>query len=774
MRAAGLALLLICVVAPPAFAIEDSGITHADQVEAKVVLPAPVDSDVPGADLGEAEGGDASADEGATVEDDDEVTGAHSSAGDKQPVKAARKDAKAKGTDKADTSTEESDPVSDKTGDASDTLKEALDDDDAGDAADDLQVSSAKVPSGKKESDEAAAVSTEEKGSSDKAAPKQQGSEPHAPAKSDAADKAVQDAANDLQESDDETDSSEAAEAKQPKKHQKSSRGKSSKSTDEHGDLGEGVGAGAGVGVGMKAPKAAAAAPAPKKKAGGKAAGKAYIPLNPTVPKLTVADTQTVKGLFQVTSPNRRQFHVNSFADVSSTAAGAAFFGGNMHVLTANKKNQFRYSNTHGQLGGMAFATHYPHYNKASIISSNTKSAKVNGNFKPSVVTTFTGKGEVGIGVSGPASKLHVQGEGNTRLLNVNHWGDMSACSTGIGLFAGNAYVTTESNSALFRYSNSHSAIGAIGLAMHYPSWNKASFITSGTKNARGKKAFKPKTIATFTHKGLVGIGTTRPKSLLAVKSKERALSVNDWIDISSQGSAGFIGMNAHMVMRASKRLFSFSNTAKSMGAIGVATNFPLLNQLSIVSSKESSSNKGTLFKPHAIATFTHKGLSGFGTDTPKSKVDVRNPAGRQISANKYADVSANEQLQGFFAGNGYAVGREFQFSNTHNILGAIGLATHYPKPGEASIISSGDVQPKAGKPFKPVVLAHFTKDGSLKVKKNLVVTGDLVVKGRMLNGDDTQLDMMAAQEALLKENLALRERMTQMETMMASMMSTR
>lgn len=350
----------------------------------------------------------------------------------------------------------------------------------------------------------------------------------------------------------------------------------------------------------------------------------------------------------------------------------------------------------------------------------------------------------------------------------------MSACSTGIGLFAGNAYVTTESNSALFRYSNSHSAIGAIGLAMHYPSWNKASFITSGTKNARGKKAFKPKTIATFTHKGLVGVGTTRPKSLLAVKSKERALSVNDWIDISSQGSAGFIGMNAHMVMRASKRLFSFSNTAKSMGAIGVATNFPLLNQLSIVSSKESSSNKGTLFKPHAIATFTHKGLSGFGTDAPKSKVDVRNPAGRQISANKYADVSANDQLQGFFAGNGYAVGREFQFSNTHNILGAIGLATHYPKPGEASIISSGDVQPKAGKPFKPVVLAHFTKDGSLKVKKNLVVTGDLVVSGRMLNGDDTQLDLMAAQEALLKENLALRERMTQMETMMASMMSTR
>merc|ERR1719240_767805 len=117
---------------------------------------------------------------------------------------------------------------------------------------------------------------------------------------------------------------------------------------------------------------------------------------------------------------------------------------------------------------------------------------------------------------------------------------------------------------------------------------------------------------------------------------------------------------------------------------------------MSVVSSSEPSSSAGTLFKPNSIATFSHEGNVGFGTDVPKAKVDVRHATERQISANRYADVSANEQFQGFFGGNGYAVGQGFNFANTNSVAGAIGLATHYPKPGMASIISSGKTQPKA------------------------------------------------------------------------------
>jgi len=541
---------------------------------------------------------------------------------------------------------------------------------------------------------------------------------------------------------------------------------------DQHPDLGESDQ--------KKAPdkKAAAekasdnkASTSAKKSAKLKIRGQAYIPLVPTVPKLIVDDESTVKGLFHVETPAKRQFHVNGFADVSATGSGAGYFGGNMHVRFAKEKSEFRYSNTHGQIGGIAFATHYPHFNKASIVSSNTKESKKDGEFKPSVVATFTGVGDVGVGVTQPASRLHVQGEGNTRLLNVNHWGDVSGCATGIGMFAGNSYVTTESNAATFRYSNSHSGIGAVGLAMNYPEWNQASFITSGTTSAKRKAAFKPKTIATFTHDGLFGVGTTRPSSILSVKSEKRQISINDWMDVSSQGSAGFVGMNAHMVLRASKRYFAFSNTAQDIGAIGVATNFPLINQLSIVASKESSSQKGTLFKPQAIATFTSKG-AGFGTDSPKSRVDIRSVKGRQFSVNKFADVSANEQLQGFFAGNGYTVGREFAFSNTHSVVGAVGLATHYPAPGQAAIISSGKGQAAAGKAFKPQSLVVFKEDGSMEVTKDVFVKGDLKVMGRVLNGDDSaQLDMMAAQSTLVEENMRLRERMEKMETMMATLM---
>lgn len=282
---------------------------------------------------------------------------------------------------------------------------------------------------------------------------------------------------------------------------------------------------------------------------------------------------------------------------------------------------------------------------------------------------------------------------------------------------------------------------------------------------------FKPKTVATFTHEGLIGMGTSRPRSRLDVKSSHRQLSVNDWVDVSSQGTAGFLGLNAHLVLRGSKRFFAYSNTAKNIGAIGLATNFPVINQLSIVASKVASSKKGTLFKPHSIATFTHTGFAGFGTDSPKAKVDVRHATQRQISANKYADMSANEAMQGFFGGNGYAVGRQFSFSNTHSIVGAIGLATHYPKVGHASIISSANQQPKAGASFKPKILAQFQHDGSFSVSKDVVIKGDLKVSGRVLNGDDSrEYDFMAAHETLVKENMALRDRMAKMEAMMLSM----
>lgn len=335
--------------------------------------------------------------------------------------------------------------------------------------------------------------------------------------------------------------------------------------------------------------------------------------------------------------------------------------------------------------------------------------------------------------------------------------------------------MTTVGEKQQFRYANSHSGIGAFGMAFNYPKWNTASIVTSGSARSESKKEFKPLVVQTYTNDGKVGIGTEKPASRLAIAAPERQFSVNDWVDISSQGSIGFIGMNAHVMMKGTQQEFVFSNTGENMGAVGVATNFPGKNQLSIVASKSSDKSKqGTAFKPLVVATYTNSGMVGVGVTEPSARLDVRHSAGRQISANKYADVSANDMSQAFFGGNGYTVGGQYAYSNTHPSIGAVGLATHYPSANSASIIASGSSGGKAGSSFEPKVLAQFKPDGTLEVTKDVIVKGDLHISGRLIYDESTdassQYDMLAAHEALVSENMKLRQRLDRMEQTLAAM----
>jgi len=497
---------------------------------------------------------------------------------------------------------------------------------------------------------------------------------------------------------------------------------------------------------------------------------KAFIPLHATVPRLTVSEVLELKGLLKLDSESTRQLNVNSFADVSASPSGASIFGGNMHVLKNEKADEFRYSNNHAQMGAMGFAANFPHYHKASIVAG-VKQAVKDQSFQPKTVVTFTAEGNVGVGVDGPASKLHIQTKDPVRQINANHWLDASACASGIGLVAGNSYVSTAGDKVQFRYANSHSAIGAIGLAFNYPAWGKASVISSSTSKATAKEEFKPTVIQTYTQDGRVGIGTEKPSARLTIASPGRQLSLKDWLDVSSQGNVGFMGMNAHLVMQGSAEEFHFSNTEKDVGSLGMATNYPVANQLSIIASPSSQSTKDAMFKPQVITTFTRDGSVGVGTHKPSSQLDVQHKTKRQISANRFADVSANDDSQAFFAGNGFTVGTEFAYSNSN--LGAVGLATNYPSgTGSASIISSGTGKTgEAGESFKPVKLAEFKSDGSLEVTKDLVIKGDLHVTGRMLSDDTSQYDFLEAHEALVNEHMELQERMQKMEQTLVSMM---
>ncbi len=84
------------------------------------------------------------------------------------------------------------------------------------------------------------------------------------------------------------------------------------------------------------------------------------------------------------------------WVDVSGSAGGRGLLGGNMYL--DNDTSEFKYSQSHNEIGAIGFALNYPCWNSASVICSGTESSTTGTAFTPKVIATFFPDGFVEVG----------------------------------------------------------------------------------------------------------------------------------------------------------------------------------------------------------------------------------------------------------------------------------------------------------------------------------------------------------------------------------------
>lgn len=347
-------------------------------------------------------------------------------------------------------------------------------------------------------------------------------------------------------------------------------------------------------------------------------------------------------------------------------------------------------------------------------------------------VSKFTGTGtlgnsllfdngtNVGVGTATPAGKLDIAASTGRQVV-AGSWSDMSGSASGYGLFGGNMYQ--DSGPQAFKYSITHANIGAIGFATNYPSWNKASVISSGTTSATAGTAFTPSVIATFDYAGNVGIGTTAPVSKLSVGGAGIASTgvygTGASYGVYGSGSTGVFGTGT------SYGVEGFSSTNGSTGVSGTGKDYGV-----------SGSGNGTN-STGVYGVGTGKGVSGngnnygvYGTGGVAGVYGI-NATGNGVygigSTGVYGSGSGADSNGVYGAGDTYGV-----YGYSGGTAGVFGLGGNYGVRGSGTVADFYAVHTGSGNAAGG---AAYASASSIRWKENITPIPDALGKIMLLNG---------------------------------------
>lgn len=248
-------------------------------------------------------------------------------------------------------------------------------------------------------------------------------------------------------------------------------------------------------------------------------------------------------------------------------------------------------------------------------------------------------------GVNTFASQVAINAN-NSRQLSSNGWADFSANSSGFGLLGGNAYVTNDGTNNHFKYANTHATIGAMGVAVNYPTWNQVSIISSGTIGSTQGADFVPTTVASFNYNGNVAIGASPTGYKFYVNGDSVVHNGTNNDIVFAANNPAFIGTFGPSVNAGGLRYDGSAAVRLNLDAAqNLNVNYNTRNIAGGSTNLNFTTNAGTVNVMTLKGGATNPGFVGIGTNAPTQKLSVNGSILSKLTSGSILYWRNNETL---------------------------------------------------------------------------------------------------------------------------------